>query len=151
VLLFAAARENRHRYRLRVVEVSEIVDSAFAGIADLVEAARFVIDRKIAEGLPPVMGDVAALSQCLQNLITNALKYGTRERWIGIEASLEADEEAKSPEIQIRVSDRGMGIDPADLSRIFEPFYRSPSATAAAAQASGCRWRRISPKRCTDG
>ena len=35
------------------------------------------------------------------------------------------------------VADRGLGIDPADRSRIFEPFYRSPAVVAAQIHGTG--------------
>ncbi|HYR84212.1 MAG TPA: HAMP domain-containing sensor histidine kinase [Terriglobia bacterium] len=137
ILLFAATREDRQRYSLRPLKVADIIDSTLADAADLVEASRFTVEREIPPDLPPIMGDAAALSQCLHNLITNALKYGAGKRWIGIRASVHENEATKGREIQISVSDRGMGIDPGDLPRIFEPFYRSPSATAAQIHGTG--------------
>ena len=75
--------------------------------------------------MPQILGDLSALSQCLQNLITNALKYGSEQRWMGIQARL-TEHGMSGKEIQISVSDRGIGIDPQELPHIFEPFYRSP-------------------------
>src|ERR1700688_792018 len=40
-------------------------------------------------------------------------------------------------EIQISVSDHGIGIDPRELPHIFQPFYRSPSVTAAQIHGTG--------------
>jgi signal transduction histidine kinase len=79
------------------------------------------------------MGDLAALSQVLQNLITNAIKYGGRGRWIGIRAHLAP----RSREVQISVVDHGIGISRSDLAHIFEPFYRSPSVAAAQIHGTG--------------
>ena len=82
------------------------------------------------------MGDLPALSQCLQNLITNALKYGGDKRWIGIRAERTA-RGGTGGEIQISVSDRGMGVASSDLPHIFEPFYRSSSVAAAQIHGTG--------------
>src|SRR6185436_19302336 len=123
VLLFAATREDRHRYDVRPLRVADIVEDALAATGDLIGAAQFVVERDIPQNLPPVRGDLAALSQCLQNLVTNALKYGGSSRWIGIRATVQDDK------VSIAVSDRGIGIEPSDLPRIFEPFYRSSSVT----------------------
>ena len=131
VLLFAATREDRHRYDRRPLQVTQIVDATLAGTSDLIEAAQFTLDRDIPRGLPQVYGDLPALSQCLQNLVTNALKYSGSQRWIGIRASLQDEK------ICISVSDRGIGIEPADLPRIFEPFFRSSSVTAAQIHGTG--------------
>jgi signal transduction histidine kinase len=136
ILLFASARGGQQRYSVRPLSVAEIIDRALLSTAGLIRAAQFTVEREADSDLPPVMGDLAALSQCLQNLITNALKYGTDERWIGVRARL-GEDAAGGKEIQISISDRGIGIGPKDLPRIFEPFYRSPSVTAAQIHGTG--------------
>jgi signal transduction histidine kinase len=85
--------------------------------------------------LPKIMGDLSALSQCLQNLITNALKYGDQGHWIAIRAS--ADGGRDHPEIRISVQDRGKGIERTELHQIFEPFYRAKAALAGQIHGTG--------------
>ena len=131
ILLFAATRQGRLRYSLRPLDVPEIIDAALASSAGLIEAGHFTVECDIAEKLPQVAGDAPALSQCLQNLIGNALKYSNGERWIGIRAT------AQEKAVEIGVSDRGIGISAADLPHIFEPFYRSPSVKAAQIHGTG--------------
>lgn len=131
VLLFAATREDRHRYDSRLLQVNDIVDATLTATSDLIKAAGFTVERDIPQNLPQVRGDLSALSQCLQNLVTNALKYGGNPRWIGIRARLQNEK------VSISVSDHGIGIEPADLPRIFEPFFRSSSVTAAQIHGTG--------------
>jgi signal transduction histidine kinase len=131
ILLFAETRQGQHRYQLRPLPAQEAIEAALTSSRELIEAAGFELDCQIPPGLPPVRADATALSQCLQNLITNALKYGRQGRWLGIRA------ETAGGEVRIHVSDRGSGIDPADLPHIFEPFYRSPSARAAQIGGTG--------------
>jgi signal transduction histidine kinase len=136
ILQFAATRENRHRFQSKPIDVSHLVEVTLASTAGLIEAARFTLERDIQPNLPQVTGDLPALSQCVQNLITNALKYGGEARWIGIRAS-QHRLDTGGTEVLISVSDRGMGIDASDLPHIFEPFFRSPSATAAQIHGTG--------------
>jgi signal transduction histidine kinase len=136
ILLFAATREGRQRYNSRLLNVSEIIGAALANTAGLIRTAQFTVEQNIEPDLPPVMGDLSALSQCLQNLITNALKYGGNKHWIGVRASLK-ETGAMGREIQIDVSDRGMGIASSDLPHIFEPFYRTSSVAAAQIHGTG--------------
>jgi signal transduction histidine kinase len=139
ILLFAATRQGGLRYNLRPVQVQEVIDAALASTAELIEAGHFTVECDIEEGLPRMLGDVSAISQCLQNLITNALKYGVLpngQRWIGIRARAH-EHGANGREVQISVSDRGIGISDADLPHIFEPFYRSPSVKAAQIHGTG--------------
>ena len=136
ILLFAAIREGQQRYSLRPLEVPEILDAALSGTAGLIRTAEFHVEQQIEPNLPRIVGDLPALSQCVQNLITNALKYGSEQKWIGIQARL-TEHGLTGKEIQISVSDRGIGIAPEELRHIFEPFYRSPSVTAAQIHGTG--------------
>ncbi|HVA95087.1 MAG TPA: HAMP domain-containing sensor histidine kinase [Candidatus Dormibacteraeota bacterium] len=136
ILLFAAIREGHQRYNLRPVEAEEVLDSALSNTAGLVRTAKFRVEQEIEPNLPLILADRTALSQCLQNLITNALKYGGEQQWIGITVRL-PEHGLSGKEIQISVSDRGIGIDPEELPHIFEPFYRSPLVTAAQIHGTG--------------
>jgi signal transduction histidine kinase len=136
ILLFASTRQSPQRYDLKPLNVKDVVDTALTSSAELIEADNFVVERDIDPNLPLIRGDQIALAQCLQNLIVNALKYGKQNRWIGIRASLGVNGKADK-EVQISVSDRGMGISKEDLSRIFEPFYRSPAVRAEQIHGTG--------------
>jgi signal transduction histidine kinase len=136
ILLFAAIREGKQRYSVRSLDVPEILDAALSGTAGLIRTAGFRVEQQIEVNLPQVAGDLPALAQCVQNLITNALKYGSEQKWIGIEARL-AEHGLTGREVQISVTDRGIGIAPEELRHIFEPFYRSPSVMAAQIHGTG--------------
>jgi signal transduction histidine kinase/type II secretory pathway pseudopilin PulG len=136
ILLFAAIREGQQRYSMRPLQVSEILEAALSGTAGLIRTAGFHVEQQTEPNLPRIVGDLPALSQCVQNLITNALKYGSEQKWIGIQARL-AEHGLTGKEIQISVSDLGMGIAAEELRHIFEPFYRSPSVMAAQIHGTG--------------
>ncbi|MFC2046341.1 sensor histidine kinase [Chloroflexota bacterium] len=72
----------------------------------------------IPDALPVVEIDPDRLAQVLGNLLSNAIKY-TPEGTVAVEASAEEDG------VAIVVRDTGIGISPAEQTRIFEPFYRS--------------------------
>ena len=136
ILLFASTESNTSHYSLRPLEVSEILDSVRKNVAGLVNEAGFDVEENVPAGLPFVMGDLSALSQCLQNLIVNAVKYSGTSRWIGISASIH-DAGDHHGEVCICVQDRGVGISSSDLPHIFEPFYRSPDTVEAQIHGTG--------------
>lgn len=125
VLLFAASRESAHRYSPQPIDISVAIDTALEGTAELIQASRVVVERDVESNLPAVTGDPVGLLQCLQNLMTNAVKYGGQGRWMAVRAVLSTDQGV--PEIQVSISDHGIGMSPSDLRRIFTPFFRSPS------------------------
>lgn len=137
ILLFASIKERHGHFVLRPLHPSQIIDSVVHASAELMQGAGFVIEQHVDEGLPNVIGDLSALSQCLQNLITNAVKYGGEARWIGIRASAGEAEDHSGSEVRISVEDRGIGIAASEIPRIFEPFYRSPAVSAAQIHGTG--------------
>jgi signal transduction histidine kinase len=81
------------------------------------------------------MADPKALGRCLQNLMTNALKYGAGGRWMAVRAQPGSGPEAG--EVLITVQDRGQGIEPGEIPHIFEPFYRGNAARASQTHGTG--------------
>jgi len=137
VILFVSTQDGKGRYVLQPLAVSDVIEAAVTGTAELIRKAGFVLEQNVEPRLPKVMGDASALSQCLQNLITNALKYGDRGRWISVRAGAERLKDHRTQEIRISVQDHGTGIDRAELHHIFEPFYRSPAAVAGQIHGTG--------------
>jgi signal transduction histidine kinase len=135
VILFVSTQDGKGRYTLQPLAVSDVVESAVTGTTELIRKAGFVLEQNIDAQLPKVLGDLTALSQCLQNLITNALKYGDQGHWIAIRASEEGSKDHR--EIRISVQDRGKGIDRNELHHIFEPFFRAKAAVAGQIHGTG--------------
>lgn len=96
---------------------------------DLAELARSVVEKvrfshpelevsfEFPDDLPGVYADPDKLEQVLTNLVENAAKYGD-PRGVRIRGTCVGDE------VAVSVSDRGPGIPPEDLHRVFEKFYR---------------------------
>jgi signal transduction histidine kinase len=136
IMLFASTRERKTQYTLRPLDVSEVLKAVRKNTVELVEGAGFRIEERIDRQLPPVLGDMAGVCACMQNLISNAIKYGGQDHWIGITASLHASDTGSS-EVRINVEDHGPGISGSELPHIFEPFYRSPAVVNAQIHGTG--------------
>lgn len=135
ILLFASTRDHRQLYHLQQLDVRQIVDVVLSNTAGLLDVSGVHLETRVDDDLPPVIGDLAALSQCLQNLVINAVKYGGEAKWIAIRAHQIALEKAN--EIQISVQDHGIGMTHEEVAHIFEPFYRSPEVAAAQIRGTG--------------
>lgn len=72
-----------------------------------------------ADGLAPIEADRALLRRVVDNLLDNAAKYAPGDLPIEIVAAPVGDG------VRVEVRDRGPGVDPEDLPRLFEPFFRA--------------------------
>jgi two-component system, OmpR family, sensor histidine kinase SenX3 len=75
-----------------------------------------------------VLGDRRQLVSALTNLVDNAMKYSGENSIVTLDAHRVQDE-ARSL-VELRVTDRGIGIPPRERERIFERFYRVDKARA---------------------
>jgi signal transduction histidine kinase len=135
ILLFAATREGRQVYHLELLDVRRIVEIVLNNTEGLLEVSGVQLEHEIEADLPPLVADLAAVTQCVQNLVINAVKYGGDAKWIRVTARQFASTSKR--EIQISVEDRGIGMNAIELGRIFEPFYRSPQVAAAQIRGTG--------------
>jgi signal transduction histidine kinase len=121
-LLFVARLEaGRLDLRLGDVDLAEIVshsvDSARPRAADRGVALRIEAPRRAL-----VRGDADRLSQLLDNLVSNALKFTLRD------GSVEARLDVQDGHARIQVTDSGIGIAKDELAHLFERFYRASTA-----------------------
>ncbi len=131
ILDFAGIQSRRKATRLELTDVAEVVDRAMETFEMQIRDTGFVVEKRIADGLPQIMADGPALVRALQNLISNGLKYGQAGKWLAVRA------EASANSIHIMVEDHGGGISPLDLPHIFEPFYRGRAVIDAQIKGSG--------------
>jgi two-component system sensor histidine kinase KdpD len=97
-------------------DVQELIGSSLEQIGIPLKNRQVKVD--IATKIPLVPLDFVLFSRVLVNVIDNALKYSPPEKPIDIKARI------SNQNLQISVADRGEGIPPEDLERIFDKFYR---------------------------
>ncbi len=108
VMAFLRDIERRERQRLDLRSLAQSVTDTHADLGG---------DVTLEEGSPLVIeGDATGLKSLLSNLIGNAIKYAG-----GAHVRMESD----SDDVIIEVSDSGPGMQPEDIARAFEPFFRA--------------------------
>jgi CheY-like chemotaxis protein/anti-sigma regulatory factor (Ser/Thr protein kinase) len=129
---FAKMSSGRLETRIRGFQPDKLVDAALRGVEEALAARNLDVHWEAGPELGQrVHSDPARLRQVIDNLLSNAIKY-TERGGISISAALQRD----AGLLRIEISDTGVGIEPDEMARLFEPFYRSPQ-TAGMAEGSG--------------
>jgi two-component system, OmpR family, sensor histidine kinase KdpD len=97
-------------------EIAELVSVALERLDDRIFQRQIKID--LPADLPFIDVDTNLMAQVFVNILDNALKYSPGDSPIEIKARKMGDE------IEIRISDHGIGIPPSDLIHVFDKFYR---------------------------
>jgi PAS domain S-box-containing protein len=99
---------------------------AVAGIQAGVKGLRFEV--LVADSVPElVCGDGRRLRQVLLNVVANAVKFTSRGGVVVRASSAARDGVGET--LRIEVADSGIGIDPAAVERLFEPFTQADAST----------------------
>jgi signal transduction histidine kinase len=131
ILELSGIQSGQRGFNLRPFDVRAVVQDVTAASRALIDEACMQVEVDIPDDLPFAQADESAFRRVMQNLISNAIKYGAGGGWLGIKGRADA------ARITISVSDRGIGIAPAQQGLIFDPFYRTPDVIAARIQGAG--------------
>jgi signal transduction histidine kinase len=113
------------------VDPVDLVESVVASYESWIRSKGFELEVDIDAAPEEQLWDREAVSRALLNLIDNAVKYsGERKR---LRIRLAEDEEAVSIEVQ----DEGIGIQDAELEKIFEPYYRAQFSDTQTRRGAG--------------
>jgi len=107
----------RMEFRSEPLDLAEVVDRATAATAALFETTGLALVRDVEPGLPSIEGDRNRLIQVVINLLSNAVKFTPSG---SVTVHVRADRAAG--ELRVDVVDTGVGIDPADHAKVFDPF-----------------------------
>ena len=113
------------------VNFTKLVRQAVRAAQATAEEKGHTIDAQLPEGALELYGDRQNLSQLVDNLIDNAMKYTTEPGTIRV--SLKAEDNMAV----FQVSDTGIGIPPQFQNRVFERFYRVDKARSQSLGGTG--------------
>lgn len=134
-LRFSANKADARPRDIQFVHITDVIDHALNAAMIGIESNNISLEKVVDSNLPMVRADHNLLSECLLNLISNALKYGGEAQWLGIRAY--TVETGHGTGVEITVEDHGIGISSAELRHIFEPFYRGQTARSAQIRGTG--------------
>jgi signal transduction histidine kinase len=110
--------------------MADLVEQTRAELLPLAEKKLLTLTAEIAPEVGEVLSDERRIRQVLINLINNALKF-TEKGGVHIRCRVDGDE------LEIRVSDTGIGIAQQDLDKLFRPFQQLDSGLARKFEGTG--------------
>ncbi len=114
LLDFARQKPSPHQS----IDLVDVIKRTSDLLHSLAEKANVQLVTTISKEPVRIDGDSAQIQQVVTNLVTNAIAAMPD----GGTATISLDR-ASDQHVQLKISDSGVGIDPEDVDRVFEPFY----------------------------
>jgi signal transduction histidine kinase len=130
LLDFRRMESGAAEYRMRPLDAGRAVRAVTDEFQKEVEERGFRIHVR-AEEAAPILADEAALSRAVWNLLDNAAKYSGDSR------DIEVAMHRAGPEVEVAVTDRGIGIPLEEKAQLFAKFYRGEAAVRSGIRGTG--------------
>ncbi|MBE0426547.1 MAG: PAS domain-containing protein [Nitrospirae bacterium] len=110
--------EGGYLTQIESLNLAEILQRTVELMQPQAQDKDIAIHVKIEDHIPLIIGNKSSVEAMFINLISNAIKYTPSEGQVSVEMTQNAQN------VQIEVSDTGLGVEDKDIPRIFEKFYR---------------------------
>ena len=131
ILDFARIEAGRKEYEFRETNIADLVHNTLDSYRYQIEQQGFAFEESIESDIPAVSVDREAIARALVNLVNNALKYSTDEKFLGVKLY------RANGSVKLEVVDHGIGITRREQSKIFEKFYRTGDPLVHNTKGSG--------------
>jgi len=118
ILDFSRIEAGKKEYNFRETDVADLVRSTLDSYRFEIEQNGFHLEQRIDNNLPPLQVDREAIARSLLNLVNNAVKYSSTEKYLGVHLY------RRNGSVNLEVVDHGIGIPESEQSKVFEKFYR---------------------------
>lgn len=98
--------------------LGDVVRDTVSNLQSVAKKKRIRLVEQPSSRLPPVAADKSLITQVVTNLVGNAIKFSPERTTVTVSTALEADA------VRVMVEDRGYGIPPESIDRVWEKFYR---------------------------
>jgi len=109
--------------KLEDLNVNQVIKDALSILTPQKILDSIDVKMDLKEGLPPVRADASLLGQVIINIILNSRDAIVEGQGQGSRGVLTLSTGFRDGNIEVTISDSGVGIKKADLPRVFDPFY----------------------------
>lgn len=113
------------------IEVDRLVGRAVEAVGPLLTGRDLVLDLDVPEGPVVLRGSAVEIERVALNLLTNAIKFTPDGGRIDVAVR------RGGGRVELAVADTGVGLEPEERDRVFEPFWRAPHAYDQAVHGTG--------------
>jgi two-component system, OmpR family, phosphate regulon sensor histidine kinase PhoR len=118
-LLDVAKIESGHGFQQQVpLSLAEVLEQTIALIKSRAESQNVTLRLELPPKLPLIQADPRSMEEVFSNLISNAINYSPEGGEVSVSVVSHGDY------LVVLVSDTGIGIEPEEISKIFDKFYR---------------------------
>jgi signal transduction histidine kinase len=130
VLIAGRAKSAANTENLAEIDLGEVLQNAVRVIESRYKLPQGVIRLLEAADDPKVFGNRDELETVFVNLLDNAVKYSGDDRKISVRIR-------SGGRVEVIIRDNGVGLQPAELKRIFKRFYRAPGPLSKRVKGTG--------------
>jgi len=113
------------------IALQPLIEHAIESARRMAEERGSALVAEVGQDLPDIAADRTQILQLLDNLVTNALRYGETGTPVVIAAN------AEGPMVHLKVTDQGEGIAPEHVKRVTERFYRVDTSRSRSLGGTG--------------
>ena len=121
----------RMELKFERVSLDSVIADSIESVKQAASEEGIKLNVELPESLSSVKGDREKLTQVVINLLNNAIKFTPRSGEIRIKAR------ELNGQVEVKVSDTGIGIPPEDLDSVFDKFYQVDSTLTREAGGTG--------------
>ncbi len=131
VLDFSKIEKGVKDYSFREIYFNNIVKDVIDMMQYTLKMKGFKLEIKLGEFNDLICGDADAITEAIENIISNAIRFSTDKKEITVSSYY------KDSFVYIDVKDHGIGIDKSDIENIFDPFFRTGNAKIKKIEGTG--------------
>ena len=102
----------------KAISVTQIVREVVKGVSPMAVQNGVRLDCNLCDDPCTLLGDSVQITRAIQNVLINALQASAEKK-----GTVAVSSERKDFYVDVRVQDTGEGITPAQMSKIFDPYF----------------------------